>query len=557
MTDKFGKARIEKIGRLWVIYLKGTPFERGFQHGTLMRYIAKNSIDFYKSLPVIITCRLSGRGIASTRPFQRIKHYLIRKLISRLSQDVLEEIRGLSVGLGMKLEEVAEAAMLGEVLQCAEKILGMVPFAPRFWIPGISGTAVIRESTGGSLFVGRNFDFWGAGYWDENPAVIFHYPDKGKAFCAISTAGFPCGGYTAINEDGLLITATMLSAPIFNTRGKPVLSAIHDLLRNCSTVNEALALLDTQKIAGMWGFALAGGRDLDAAVLEISTKSKNLRKPDDHSIVMTEKSGDEIYLENNALESASHILSNRARHERALFLLKHLKITPGRIADILSDHFDPLSNNYRSAGFTISKNSTLSSSVFSLHSGKFYVSESKAPSSRGGFVGFEIGGEPVEEMHATGRLEISDTPEYRITTSRDYYIKASSEYLSSQDLNRVLALLDQCIAIDPVEPTYQFLDGIFKAMVGNYKGAISSFDSALEYEKVEIKKDLISLWKARAYDLLDRREISVKIYGELLEKNAFRSISRAATRLKKNPFAEKDLSRVFVDFANGDTIEPQ
>lgn len=558
MVEKFGKARIEKIGRLWVLYLKGTPFERGFQHGTLMRYVAKNSIDFYRTLPAVIASRLSGKDTAGARPFQRIKRHLIRKLISCLNQDVLEEIRGLAVGLGMKLEDVAEAAMLGEILQCTAKIFGMVPFAPRFWVPGISGTVVIRESAGGSLFLGRNFDFWGAGYWDENPAVIFHYPDRGKAFCAISTAGFPSTGYTAINEDGLVITATMLGSTSLNTKGKPALSAAYDLIKNCSTVNDALALLDTQRMVGRWSFALAGGCDLEAAVMEISIKSKNLRKLEDHSLVMTEKSSDEIYLENSTfLESASQTLSNRARHDRALFLLKHLKIIPGRVADILSDHYDPISNNYRSAGFTISRNSTLSSSVFSLHSRRFYVSESKAPSSSGGYVGFEIGGESPEKMPAAGRIEISDTPEYRITTSRDYYIKASIEYLSSQDLNRVLALLGQCTAIDPSEPTYQFLEGIFRAMVGNHKGAISSFDSALEYESAEIKKDLISLWKARTYDLLERREISAKIYGELIEKNAHKSITRSAARSKRRPFREKDLSMVLVDFANGDTIEPQ
>ncbi|GEM_PF-1038485 len=555
MTERFGKARVEKIGRIWVLYLKGTPFERGFQHGTLMRYVARTSVDFYRNLPSAIISRVTGKDITNRQAFRRIKRHFLKKLISLLDQEVLEEIRGLSVGLGMKMEDVAEAAMISEIIQCSQKIVGLIPFMPRFWIPGVSGTTVIRESTGGSLFMGRNFDFWGAGYWDENPAVIFHYPDKGKVYCVISTAGFPLAGYTAINEDGLSLSATALVTHAHDAKGKPAVSVTHELVRKSSTINDALSLLDNQKMMGSWSFALAGGSELEAAVMEVTPRKKTFRKLEDHSIVITERSSENDPTQ-NSLESVSHILSSKARNDRALFLLRHLKITTGRIADILSDHFDPLANEYRSAGFTISRISTLSSSVFCLHTKRFYVSESKAPSAQGGFVGFELGNEFHEEVESVGRIEISDTPEYRVTASRDYYIKASFEYLSSADLNRVLSLLGQCVAIDPSESTYHFLEGIFRTMVGNYKGAVSSLDSALELERVEHKKDIISLWKARVYDLLERREISTKAYAELMEKNTFESIKRSASRCRRKPFSEKDLSMIFVDFANGDTIEP-
>ena len=153
MAERFGKGNVERIGGLWVLHLKGPSFERGLQHGTLMRY------------------------------------------------RVREEMRGLAVGLGGKEEELAEALVLADVFQVVSAMAERQRKAGPPVIPGFGCTSAVRE-TPESMFYARNFDFWGAGYWDANPAVIFHHPDKGKSFCSIATAGLPTGGITAANVSG-------------------------------------------------------------------------------------------------------------------------------------------------------------------------------------------------------------------------------------------------------------------------------------------------------------------------------------------------------------------
>jgi len=44
LGQKYGKGNVDRIGRLWVLHLKGTSFERGLQHGTLMRYRVRDTL---------------------------------------------------------------------------------------------------------------------------------------------------------------------------------------------------------------------------------------------------------------------------------------------------------------------------------------------------------------------------------------------------------------------------------------------------------------------------------------------------------------------------------
>jgi phosphate starvation-inducible protein PhoH len=100
------------------------------------------------------------------------------------------------------------------------------------------------------------------------------------------------------------------------------------------------------------------------------------------------------------------------------------------------------------------------------------------------------------------------------------------------------------------------MEGMLRAMLGNYKGALSSIERALDFEKVEPKRKVELLWKARMLDLMEKREESSPIYAELSNEDAVpRPIARAAARGHRRAFREKELTRVLLDFTNGDTFE--
>ena len=555
MSERYGKGNAERIGRLWVLHLKGTAFERGLQHGTLMRYRVRDTIAFYLDLPTLMASRTAGPGSFKLKAFNRLKRHLVARFIKKRDSEALEEARGLAVGLGMRFEEVAEALVLVDVLQVFGALLERKRKAGPPALPGWGCTSAIRETPSGLLFA-RNLDFWGAGYWDENPAIIFHHPDRGKAFCSVVSAGVPTGGLTAMNEDGLAIAVHQHGSMDASAGGSFIIDIAHTIIRRAGNVDEALEIASSFKPTGGWTLVMAGGSPPKAVALEMSSATHKPRFMTGGMLAASNHFHDEKLSERELQANLSATISSYARQQRALQLLGGPRISPARMAALLGDHFDPLAGWERSAGFTISRITNLSSAIFSLPDRRFWVSESPAPTSKGGFVGFdlqeELGGRPSTAV----RLEGGRPPAKRVTSAQDMYLDAYKEYIYSGDLNRVLEILGTCATLDKGESTFPLMEGIIRALLGNYRGALASVSRSLEMEKCHLKRPLETLWKARVLDLLDRRKESLPLYGELAWSTDIPAVvTRAAKRGLKKAYGEKQLSGVVLDLADGDTFE--
>jgi len=552
LAERFGKGNVERIGGLWVLHLKGTSFERGLQHGTLMRYRVRETINFYRSLPETLAGRALLGSSFKLKALMRLKRNLVARFTKHLSADTLEEMRGLAVGLGVKEEELAEALVLADVFQVVSVMAERSRKAGPPVIPGFGCTSAVRE-TPESMFYARNFDFWGAGYWDANPAVIFHHPDKGKAFCSIATAGLPTGGITAVNEDGLAVAVHQHGSRDSSAQGTPIMDIAHRIVRNASSVEQAVELAAASRATGGWTIMVASATQ--AAAIELSSAEQKVRYLQDHVLVATNVFKDPDLAARELSSNVSATLSDHGRFTRAAELAASSRVSASRMAGILGDHYDVLAERERSAGFTISRITTISSVLFNLTEKRFWVSESGAPTSKGGFVGFELEAEFGGTRSSVGRLEGARAPRVRTTSAQDRYLDAYKQYVYSGDLNQVHSIVSECAAIDPSEPTFHLMEGILRAMLGNFKGALASIDSALNLEQVEHKRPVDLLWKARVLDLMDRREESVRIYSDLAgdEGNA-RLTFKSASRGRKKAFKEKDLSGLLLDFTNGDTL---
>ena len=555
MAERYGKGSVDRVGGLWVLHLRGTSFERGLQHGTLMRYRVRDSINFYRTLPETLASRAVSEGSFALRAMTRLKRTLVKRLMRNRDSDALEEMRGLAVGLGMSEEEIAETLVMADVLQNVGAFAERRRRAGPPVLPGFACTSAIRETTGGSLIFGRNFDFCGAGYWDANPAVIFHHPDHGKAFCSIATAGMPTGGITSINESGLALAVHQHGSRDSSLKGRPIIDIAHSIARTASSVEEAVELVSESRATGGWSIVLAGGSPPGAAVIEMSSSSQAVRMLEDHALVASNYFVDAGLSSRELQGNLSATLSDHARYKRALDLVTHSRMTPQRMASLLGDHFDPWAARERSAGFTISRITNLSSVIFSLGDRRFWVSESSAPTSNGGYVGFELDAELQGKRSTMSRLDGGKAPALKTTAAQDRYLDAYKEYINSGDLNRVLMIVSECVDIDPREPTFALMEGILRAMLGNFRGSLASIEHAIDTEPVEPRKKLAMLWKARVMDLSDRRDVSEKIYAQLAHDSGNPIVSRAAAKGARRPFKEKALAGLMLDLTNGDTFE--
>jgi hypothetical protein len=555
LAERFGKGNAERIGGLWVLHLRGTSFERGLQHGTLMRYRVRETINFYRSLPETLAGRAIEPGSIKMKALMRLKRSLVTRFTKNRDSDALEEMRGLAVGLGVREEDLAEALVLADVFQVVGAMAERRRKAGPPVISGFGCTSAIRE-TPENLFFARNFDFWGAGYWDANPAVIFHYPDKGKAFCSITTAGMPTGGITSINEDGLAIAVHQHGSRDSSMQGTPIIDIAHFIARNASTVDDAIEMASANKATGGWTIVVAGASPRAAAAIEMSSAGQKVRLIKDHQLVATNVFRDPDLLEREITANVSAAISDHARFDRAAGLAASPRVSPSGMAGLLGDHFDVLAGRERSAGFTISRITNLSSVLFSLSDKRFWVSEASAPASKGGFVGFDLDAELGGKRSSIDRLEGARPPRAKTTAAQDRYLDAYKQYIYSGDLNQVHNIVGECVSIDPAETTFHLMEAILRSMLGNFKGALASVDRALELEAVEAKKPVELLWRARILDLMDRREDSKQLYSALAEDDATpQLLAKSAAGRRRKPYKEKDLGSVLLDFTNGDTLE--
>lgn len=555
MPERYGKGNVERIGNLWVFHLRGTSFERGLQHGTLMRYRVRDTFSFYRTLPEVMASMSLGADSAKLRALLRLKRGLLRRFARNRDPDALEEARGLAVGLGMKEDEIAEALVLADVFQVTGALAERRRRAGPPLLPGLGCTSAVRR-TPESLLFARNFDFWGAGYWDANPAIIFHHPDKGKAFCSIATAGFPTAGVTSMNQDGLALAVHQHGSRDSSVGGVPILDVVHSISREASSVDEAVEMAMSIKATGGWTVVAAGGASRDAAAIEMSSAGVAVRRLRHDVLVAANVFEDEKLLEREITANVSSVASDRARKERARGLASSSTVGLSRMASLLGDHFDPLAGVERSAGFTISRITNLSSVLFSLDDRRFWVAEGTAPTSKGGFVGFDLDAELGGGGSTVGRLEGAGPPSSRTTAAQDRYLEAYKQYVNSGDLARVHAIVGECVAMDPGEPTFHFMEGLLRAMLGNTKGSLTAIETAMDMERVEAKKTVELLWKARLLDLMDRRREAKSAYGELLgAEDSPPFLARSARHGMKRAYEEKALRRVLLDFTNGDTFE--
>lgn len=555
MSERYGKGNVERVGRLWVLHLRGTSFERGLQHGTLMRYRVRETFNFYRMLPEILLSRATDPGSVRVRGLQRMKRSMVTRLTRNRDSDATEEMRGLAVGLGLREDEVAEALVLADVFQVFGALAERRRKAGPPVLTGMGCTSAIRSTPGGLLFA-RNFDFWGAGYWDANPAIIFHHPDTGKAFCSIATAGFPTGGVTSINEDGLAVAVHQHGSRDSSLSGTPVIDIAHSLVRRAGSVEEALGVLEEFRATGGWSLVLASGSPADAAVVEISSRHRKVRRMEGKVLAASNCFIDPAMAEREIQASTSATISDHARYRRALELASGPRVNPSTIACVLGDHHDPFAGVERSAGFTISRITNISSVLFSLPARRFWVSESPAPTGGGGFVGFDLDAELSGSRSSVERLEGARPPRARTTAAQDRYLAAYKEYIDSGDLNRVLAILAECAGLDPREASFSFMEGIVRAMVGNFRGAHSSIERALELEHVMPKRSVIELWKARVHDLDDARSSAKPIYEALAaDPDTPALVRRSASRGVRHPYGARDLGRIILDFTNAETFE--
>ncbi len=173
-----GKGFLEEVDGYRVLHVQGTPYEMGYQQGSLLRdHIRENARFLFEEKAKELKVELAGikllhpkraiAGIAATeRKFVPDRFY--------------EEMRGLADGAGMSLQDIVTANFIPELFHCSGFALG---------------GAATRD---GTLYHGRVLDYGCDWRLQEHAVLVIAEPEGRIPFVNVTYAGF-IGSVTGMN----------------------------------------------------------------------------------------------------------------------------------------------------------------------------------------------------------------------------------------------------------------------------------------------------------------------------------------------------------------------
>jgi isopenicillin-N N-acyltransferase-like protein len=225
VAKKVDGAELRYVGNVPLAILSGTPEEMGRQHGELLagpgKAIAAFPERFAEEFGVTAFWPLvtqAGKTLVMQAPERHQQELAAIAKHSDLSSDKL--------AVGNTLLELRRLGCSAIVVEPA------------------------RSATGGPIF-GRNFDFLTLGELDQYSMVIVYRPEGKHAFASV---GFPgmVGAISGMNDAGLAVGTLDVEQSAdgsrkFNPTGVPLAFVFRRILEECTTVDEAEALLKSIK----------------------------------------------------------------------------------------------------------------------------------------------------------------------------------------------------------------------------------------------------------------------------------------------------------------------
>ena len=195
-----------------VLYLEGTPYERGVQHGSAMKEKIHANLGGFIDNPEM-------------KQNERVQEFLshLPQMLPYIPQHFMEEMQGVAEGADVPFQKILIMNLFPEMFHC----IGI----------GVQGKA----THDGSLYHVRVLDY-GVGKDLQHSAVLMVVKPEGKhAYMTVGYAGF-IGTVTGMNEKKIAI-GEIGGDGYGYWDGLPMSFLLREILETCATLEEAKELL--------------------------------------------------------------------------------------------------------------------------------------------------------------------------------------------------------------------------------------------------------------------------------------------------------------------------
>jgi hypothetical protein len=242
-----------------VLHLKGSPYDMGFQHGTLLKDVIASNIQ---------------RIVDNQGDMGKSDEYLAYKMMRPMMHDMLrrhiperfkEEMRGLADGSGVSYADIEAGNLFPAAFHC-------------------SGIALRGAATRDqSLYHVRILDYMTMLGLQEAALVIVQQPDGLRSWLNVGFAGF-IGSVTGMNDAQVAI-GEMGGGGLGYWDGVEMPFLIRDALERASTLDEALEIFRTTRRTCEYYYVISDGKTRDAVGIWATTEVfETIRPGDDYAL---------------------------------------------------------------------------------------------------------------------------------------------------------------------------------------------------------------------------------------------------------------------------------
>lgn len=406
---------------IWELYVEGDALQRGDAFGKLNKdllyYQEKVFMDQIDDL-------------VPNRKYQHLLKYFIktynRNLTSFVPEENLEEIYAMSNACSHEFDYVGDpydrqlnfhaAHDLGHAMQ-DYMMVGCTSFST--WG---------KNSEGGDLIVGRNFDFYMGDDFAKNKEVAFVNPTTGYKFAFVTWPGMT-GVCSGMNEKGLTVTINAAKSTMPTGSATPISILARRILQYAHNIAEAKAIADSTHTFVSESLLIGSASDGHTAIIEKSVDQCALYEApqgQEWIVCSNHYQSPEFEKDENNIENIK-TSDSPARWKRASDLVQKMApLTPEKAVCILRDKKGTEDDNIGYGNeLALNQLQGLHSVVFNATKLQMWVST--APWQEGKFVCYDLGRIFANPKAARGNASVDELS-----------IAADSSFINSPDFKGYL-----------------------------------------------------------------------------------------------------------------------
>ncbi len=246
-VDPNEKGYLEMVDGTWVLHVKGTPYEMGYQHGALAREQVQQAMARVDRLLEMAKEEVGLPRFAA----EFLLGCEYRLCLPYIPERYQREMEGLADGAGVDLNILRGMLVVSELTE-----------------RNCSSFAVFGKATGnGKLYHGRNFDWVMEAGLQEDAALILYEPDGYVPFASAGYFGL-IGVLSGMNMEGVSISQIGAVTKDGSFRGVPLMVMLRRILEESKNLDTATEILTKSKRTVGYNYVVADGKAMAARAYE-------------------------------------------------------------------------------------------------------------------------------------------------------------------------------------------------------------------------------------------------------------------------------------------------